>query len=189
MSIYESFNFPKTIHSVQCKSTCYPKNIPIHNYLIGRDNIFPEDMCRVSNIEDDYQKCSNEKKVNIPDSPLNYIYVDEFDSKMLLKHVYDINSFEEAILFTYENVNILSEKTIIRIHDCAWLTFGTDFEKLSDIVIDYYHGLTKAWKIQISFDDFKKFLSKYYLMTPLWSAPESHYENIKRELIQMMNQQ
>jgi hypothetical protein len=162
MSIYDKFGFPRTINNEQCKSSCFNKHTAILNNLDGDLDNFEKNMCRISNINNEYDECKSED-ANKDENYLNYIQIDEFDHNVMLKYVYGLNSFEEVIMFSFENAN-LPVNTLIRIHDCAWLAYGKNFLNLSDIVINYYYNLAeKSWGVQnLTIESFRGALKKYY---------------------------
>lgn len=155
----QTTNIPLTsIYGRRCLTKCYPKNnIYLHPILLGPIGSKLHNTCAIYpayNTKSEYTitdmiildecKVEDNKSHQVPnalDSMSLYFY---FNPKDFLSTIYDLNSFSEVIYWTLDMQHLPFE-TIKRVHDCSWKVFGLKLEELTNVVIDYYYNISKAY--------------------------------------------
>lgn len=150
----------KSVKGRRCLTKCYPKgymylhpvlltavtgNItstcatePIHSKdpsFFRKYDIFIADTCQLN--DNELFQLPNEL-----DSILLSYY---FNPRDFLASIYELNSFEQVIKWTYDN-DYLPFNTIKRVHNCAWRVFGNKYSEMSEKVYKYYYDIcVNSW--------------------------------------------
>ena len=150
-----------TSNGVKCLSKCYPKQVkyfhPILLNIIG-NNIY--DTCAIFPTFDKNSGSENygdpsawQGKCDIDDNKTKILPNEReillrgeyFDPYSFLKHIYNIETFEDTIEWTMNN-DYLPFDTIKRVHNISWKAFKNEINSPSSLVIEYYYVLaTKYW--------------------------------------------
>ncbi len=84
-------------------------------------------------------------KFDTPDEIQMFLLTFNFDPRVFLKNIYNIQSFEDTIKWTLEN-NKFPFETIKRVHSCAWKVYGKNLENITTIIYKYYYEIaSKRW--------------------------------------------
>ncbi len=156
-----------------CLTDCYPSGyISIHPVTLKTlKGTYP--YCAVRpfekegyiHFEDECQE-STKKKINT-----NLLYpITDFEYSDFLKEAYNIETFEDTILFIKNNPDI-NHGLYLRLLNVSWKSFGLTLlaknkkipekNQLSDIIVDFYYNLSKINNIDTSHKKIRSQLEKY----------------------------
>ncbi|MBA42895.1 MAG: hypothetical protein CMF62_02660 [Magnetococcales bacterium] len=167
---------PKSVNNRQCITHCYEKGTytihpvslnwinsnegpfcatdpyPYIDAKTGTETMLDIDYCTKATIK------NNDNKV----SDISYDIIlptYNFNHKIFLKIHYNIFSFEDAIQWVNEN-EFTSYRTIERILNCAWLSYGLEVDLLDERLINTHLKLIREYKFKDIISKIGKYISK-----------------------------
>ena len=153
-------NFQNSKYGIQCIGPCYKEN-EIYKHPITKEYITQKNhkTCPINPITETntdgedviiklIDKCekvtsSEYNNLNVTDNIVN-----DFNCKLFLKNIYNIESFRDTINYINKNkLNIITEKRLL---NCSWKAFGNNIDNLTTSIIKYYvNKINTKWKLHI----------------------------------------
>ena len=185
----------KSINGRRCLTKCYPKGATyLHPVLLTGVADTVANSCAIDPTHSkdpqyyrEYDMILSDKcrlednKLSQPPNEIESILLSfYFNPSDFLASIYEINSFDQAIEWTYENPHLPFD-TIKRVHNCAWKVFGNK-DDLSNVVLEYYYEIAKTHWLH----DYVKTIQNRYSFN-LISDKNSNISNTSKEIYDIIS--
>lgn len=99
-------------------------------------------------IIDECELPKSKKKESVAIKEINYLIPTfYFNCQDFLKNYYNINNYDQGIEYIYNSIkkeeNISTPKTLLRIMECIWKSYGNDLKILNNKLVEIYLWLSK----------------------------------------------
>ena len=152
----------KSIHGRKCLTKCIPKgDVYLHPILLTAIKEPTNNSCAINPVpsqDDNYYKINDmiwadtcnlddNKNSKLPNELESMLFNFQLNSNDFLTSIYNLNSFDEVIYWTLEN-DFLPFDTIKRVHNSAWIAYGSILNNVSNVVVEYYYEMSKKYWLE-----------------------------------------